>query len=146
VLQPEMMLAQQRPSTVMDDWRPVRAIATASEMVVKLKTGKNLKGNFMGATDDALSLTEKGKISELARADIARVQVVIPRRSPYVGELVGAGGGAAFGVALMLSFHEDETISGWSVVLSGLLFAAIGWAFGRLFSPRHRRLLVYEVR
>lgn len=66
--------------TTTSDWSRVNAVATGSDLSVKLKNGKTINGRLNSVSDTTLSLTVKNAAQDLRREDIASVYTVT--RSP----------------------------------------------------------------
>jgi hypothetical protein len=113
-------------------------------LVVKLKSGRSIKGNYVSATDVAIRLSEGKRISEMGRDEIARIQLVVRRKSYEKAEAIGAGAGAAFGVWIAFLGDEYGSPSAGAVVLVALIFAGIGHRLAQVFSPKYKRVVIYE--
>ena len=142
--QPETIWAQQSAISISEAWRAVSSISTGSDLVVKLKSGRTVKGNYINATDLAIRLSEGKRISEMGRDEVSRVQLVVRSKAHEKAEAIGAGAGAAFGVGFAFLGAEDGSPSAGAVVLVALIFAGIGHRLGQLFSPKYKRILIYE--
>lgn len=79
--------------TTTSDWSRVNAVATGSDVSVKLKSGKTINGRLNSVSETTLSLTVKNAAQDLRREDIANVYQVT-KKSAAKSTLIGAGVGA----------------------------------------------------
>lgn len=136
-------LAQTSPAT--GGWESVTSLPQGSELTVKLKDGKTVKGRFTGATDAALTLTGKDGAVSLNRADIVTVRQLTPKsggKSALLGAALGAGVGVAAGVGIK---GNNSTKSAGIVPVIAGVGAGIGALFGSLFGSGQKSVLVYQV-
>jgi hypothetical protein len=135
--------------TASGDWSSLKAVAAGSRLSVKLKSRKTVEGKLTGVSDDGLSLTAGGKPTEIKAADVLRVYTVgggSAKKAALIGLAVGAGAGAAIGLAASSASDDgfdkiDHVATAGLTVLGGGAGALIGYAVGR---GRHKRVLVYE--
>ena len=94
-----------------DDWSKVTALASGSNLLVKLKNGKTHKGTLNSVSDSTLSLTVKNGPVEIKREDVRTVHEVIKKGSGAKGALIGTavGAGAAPG-SEPLATHKIKTV------------------------------------
>lgn len=132
----------------MNDWSKVTALVSGSNLQVKLKSGKTIKGSLSSVTDSGLSLTVKNAPSEIKREEVRTIHEVIKKggggKGALIGSAVGAGAGAGLGVAADanddgLEVHNGVT-AGLAVVGAGV-GALAGYFIGRSSS---KRVLIYE--
>ena len=83
-----------------NDWSKVTALAGGSNLSVKLKNGKTVKGTLGSASDSTLSVTSKNGPVEIKREDVRTVHEVIEKGSGSKGALIGAAVGAGAGAGL----------------------------------------------
>lgn len=133
------------------DWSRVNAVATGSDLSVKLKSGKTVNGRLNSVSDTTLSLTVKNAVQDLRREDVARVYQVTGKsaaKSTLIGAGVGAGAGAALG-AIGDANDEDSFVYADGVLTAGgaILGAGIGALTGFLIGrSSKKRMLVYEAK
>src|SRR5689334_11812406 len=72
MLLPPVASAQNRNAST-GDWSALSAIETGSKLFVKLKDGKTIEGKLSGVSDATLSLSVKGKPTDLRREDVQSV-------------------------------------------------------------------------
>jgi small nuclear ribonucleoprotein (snRNP)-like protein len=133
----------------MNDWSKVTALASGSNLQVKLKSGKTIKGSLSSVTDSGLSLTVKNAPVEIKREEVRTIHEVIKKgggggKGALIGSAVGAGAGAGLGVAAdstdnALEVHNGVT-AGLAVVGAGV-GALAGYFIGRSGS---KRVLIYK--
>lgn len=134
--------------TSSDGWSAVQAVASDERLIVKLKNGKIIEGKMIEANDANLSISREGKVVNILRSDIQRIQHSTGKASKAkwaaIGAGIGAGAGAGIGATKYSSRLDDSEI--W--ISGGLLLgtaagALTGLAIGA--SKRHRTL-IYEAR
>ena len=137
-----LVLAQQ--TTSLSDWAAVQQIQTNERLFVRQKSGKELKGKMIEASDTALTIDRDGKPLSIPRAEVRQVYVVegTAQKGKWalIGAGVGAGAGAGIGAAKYSPNRDDSEI--WIPV--GVMFGAgIGAVSGLLFgqSTRERKLI-----
>lgn len=132
----------------MNDWSKVTALAAGSNLQVKLKSGKTIKGTLSSVTDSSLSLTVKNGPVEIKREEVKTVHEVVKKgeggKGALIGSAIGAGAGAGLGAAADatdngLEVHNSVT-AGLAVVGAGV-GALAGYFIGRSGS---KRVLIYE--
>lgn len=133
-----------------NDWSKVTALAAGSNLQVKLKNGKTIKGTLSSVTDSALSLTVKNAPVEVKREEVQTVHEVVNKsnggKGALIGSAVGAGAGAGLGAVAdasdnALEVHNGVT-AGLAVVGAGV-GALAGYFIGRSGS---KRVLIYEAK
>lgn len=147
LLLPSVATAQNRSAST-GDWSALSAVGTGSKLYVKLKDGKTVEGKMSGVSDTALTLSVKGKPTELKREDVQSVYGTgkhSATKATLIGMAVGAGAGAAIGAAG--SGGDDSFDKLDHAVTAGLTVvgAGIGGLTGYLIG-RHgtKRVLIYE--
>ena len=135
-----------------NDWSKVTALGGGSNLSVKLKSGKTIKGTFSSASDSSLSLSAKNGPVEIKREDVRSVHEVIKKGSggkgALIGTAVGAGAGAALG-AVGDAQNQDgfggEKLDNAFVAGLTILGAGAGAIAGYFIGKRgSKRVLVYE--
>jgi hypothetical protein len=135
-----------------DDWSKVTALSGGSNLAVKQKNGKTIKGTLSSASDSALTLNARNGTVEIKRDDVRMVHEVIKKgaggKGALIGTAVGAGAGAALGAIgdsqndNGLEKIDHAVIAGLTIVGAGV-GALAGYFIGRSGS---KRVLVYEAK
>ena len=133
-----------------NDWSRVTALATGSNLSVKLKNGKTIKGPLSSVNDSMLSVTVKNAPVEIKREEVRTVHEVVKKGSggkgALIGSAVGAGAGAGLGVAADATDNALEVhngiVAGMAVLGAGV-GALAGYFIGRSGS---KRVLIYEAK
>ena len=135
-----------------NDWSKVTALAGGSNLAVKLKNGKTIKGTLSSVSDSTLSLTVKNAPVEIKRDDVRTVHEVIRKGSGATGALIGTGIGAGAGAGVG-AIGDSQNDGGFekldNAVVAGLAVAGagvgalVGYFIGR---SRSKRVLVYEAK
>ncbi len=100
------LCAQQRPK---QSWDNLNRLQAGQKVQVVQMDMKSLKGNFLGFTDEMISLRVKKDEVAVPREDVFRVSVRGKRKrglSALLGAGLGAALGAIIGVAVGSGFHE----------------------------------------
>jgi len=147
LLLPAVAYAQSN-SAQAGDWSALGRVADGSKLVVKLKDGKSVEGLLSGVNDTALSLSVKGKPTDLKREEIQSVYQIgghSATKATLIGAGVGAGAGAAAGAAGSGgndSFDKIDKVATAGLTVVG---AGVGALTGYLIGRRGgKRILVYE--
>ena len=134
----------------MNDWSKVAALAAGSNLQVKLKNGKTIKGTLGSVTDSGLSLTASNAPVEIKREEVRTVHEVVKKGSggkgALIGSAIGAGAGAGLGVAADSNDEGLElrnSITAGMAVLGAGVGALAGYFIGRSGS---KRVLIYEAK
>lgn len=138
-------LTAQSSST--SDWSRINSVDAGSKLAVRMKTGEAVDGKLISASDTSLSLTVKNKTVNLNREDVFSIHRVSKKsatKSTLIGLGVGAGGGAAIGLAGrdsdgIVNFNRELT-AGMTVLGAGV-GAVTGWLIGR---SGKKRVLIYQ--
>ena len=145
LMQSEIILAQQANPKTPETWTAVKSLKTGSDIVVKLKNGKTLKGTYVEATDESLTVSEGQKVTNFNRHEIKKIQLTVERnRDPQhiIGTIAGAGLGVAF--AFAGTDPHDGSPQTSVVIVSAVFFAAVGYGLAHLFTPKYKKVLIYE--
>ena len=87
-------LAQQ---PAMGDWSVVQSLSPDEQIVISLKSGKEVKGKFLDAAGNELTVLRKGKHESFAKDTVAQIHHVKGKAKKGQWALIGAGIGAAAG-------------------------------------------------
>jgi hypothetical protein len=126
-----------------DTWSAVKSLSTGSDIVVKLKDGKTRKGNYVEATDESLALSIGKSVSRLNRNEIQKLHLVVERNRD-TEKIIAAASGAAAGVAISFSGDDSDNPTALGVFLVGVIFAGIGYGLAHWFTPKYKKVLIYE--
>ena len=137
-----------------NDWAKVSALSSGSDLAVKQKNGKTIKGTLSSVSDSALTLSARNGSVEIKRDDVRSVREVVKKGSGSKGALIGAAVGAGAGAALGAIGDaqnqdgfggeklDNAFVAGLAVVGAGV-GAVAGYFIGRRGS---KRVLVYEAK
>lgn len=130
------------------DWSAVSSVPTGDRLVVKLKSGQTVEGKLSAVSDNALSLSVKGKAVDVQRDDIFSIHHLTKKsatKATLIGMGVGAGAGAAIGLAGSSNDHGfdkiDHAVTAGLAVLGAGAGAAIGYFIGR---GGRKSVLIYQ--
>jgi hypothetical protein len=90
--------AQNVPAT----WTTVTALQPPQKLIVELKSGKTVKGEFSSASDSGLTLVRGNKMENIDRTEIRKIYQnggTSATKSTLIGAAVGGGGGSVLGAA-----------------------------------------------
>ena len=130
------------------DWSVVQQIRTSEDLVIKLKGGKQVKGEMIEASETTLTIDDDGKPVRIPRAEVRQIYVSERKAKKgkwaWIGTGIGAGTGAAIGAVKYSENVDDSQL--WIPV--GLMFGAgIGAATGFLVGAnRRKRTMIYDAR
>ena len=144
---PVQGLAQQSAST--NNWTAVTAVPSGQKLVVELKTGKEIKGEFGSASETSVTLVRGKSTEDINRSDIRKVYRESrgsAGKSTLIGTAIGGGTGVVAGAAsggctqfCIIGRGEATAILG----VGGAGIGAItGFVVGKL---RQKKVLIYEV-
>ena len=133
-------------------WTTVTALQPLQKLIVELKSGKTVKGEFSSASDSGLTLIRGNKMENVDRTEIRKIYQdggTSATKSTLIGTAVGGGGGAVLGAAAggcnpggFVCFTRVETAGGTALV-GASVGAITGFVIGKV---RHKKTLLYEVR
>lgn len=129
-----------------NNWSAVQQLKTNTKLIVKQKSGGEVKGLMIEATDTTLTIDRKGKPVSIARADVQQVYVSEGKAEKgkwaAIGSGIGAGTGAGIGAIKYSPDSDDSEI----YIVGGLLIGVgVGAVSGLLFGQsRRKRELVYS--
>jgi hypothetical protein len=132
---------------VFDDWTAVQTLMPSDEIVITLKTEKEVKGKFLDAGASEVSIERNGKRQSIAKDTIAQIHLVKGKARKGQWALIGAGVGAGTGFAIGQSknhgFDDQEIYPFVGTLLGAGVGAATGYVFGM---SRRKRELIYQGR
>jgi len=82
----------QQPS--MGDWSVVQSLSPDEQIVISLKSGKEVKGKFLDAAGSEATILRKGKDESFAKDTVAQIHHVKGKAKKGQWALIGAGIGA----------------------------------------------------
>ena len=130
------------------DWSAVSSVPTGDRLVVKLKSGQTVEGKLSAVSDNALSLSVKGKTVDVKRDEVFSIHHVTKKsatKATLIGMGVGAGAGAAIGLAGSSNDNGfdkiDHAVTAGLAVLGAGAGAAIGYFIGR---GGRKSVLIYQ--
>ena len=82
--------AQTKPTSAIGSWESMKSIPPGDELKVRLKTGNTVKGRFLSATEDGLTLSRGRKTTDVIRADVAQIYRLF-EKSKVKSTLIGLG-------------------------------------------------------
>lgn len=128
------------------DWTAVQSLPADADISIRLKSGKKVRGEFLNATDNELTITRKGKGESFAKDDIAEIERLERKAEKGKYALIGAGIGTATGGGIGAAKASGASDDGGVYTVAGVaLGAGIGALGGLLFGEGKRKhVLVYQ--
>jgi hypothetical protein len=128
------------------DWTAVQSLPADEDIAIKLKTGKQVRGEFLSATANEVTITRKGKGESFAKDAIAQIDRLVRKaeKGKYaaIGAAIGTGAGAGIGGAKAASASDDGYVYTIAGVAMGAGFGALG---GLLWGQAKRKhVLIYQ--
>ena len=145
-----LLLSSQTPlvfAQSFSDWAAVQRIRTNEKLFVRQKSGKEVKGEMIEASETALTIDRDGKPLSIPRAEVRQVYIVEGKAQKGKWALIGAGVGAGAGAAIGYAKYSPDSDDSELWIPVGLMFGAgIGAVSGLLFGQSTRkRTMVYAV-
>lgn len=140
-----LAFAQQSTST--NNWSAVQQLKTNERLVVKQKSGKELKGLMIEATDTTLTIDRDGKPVSIPRADVRQVYVIEGKAAKGKWAAIGAGIGAGAGTGIGYGKYSPDSDDSEVYIVMGLLIGAGAGAVGGLLfgQTKRKRVMVYSM-
>ena len=128
------------------DWTAVQSLPADEDISIKLKTGKRVRGDFLSATDNELTITRKGKGESFAKDTIAKIERLERKAEKGKYALIGTGIGTAVGGGIGAAKASSASDDGYVYTIVGVAFGAgFGALGGFLFGQAKRKhVLIYE--
>ena len=128
------------------DWTAVQSLPADEDISIKLKDGKRVRGEFLSATDNEVTITRKGKGESFAKDAIAQIERLERKaeKGKYaaIGAAIGTGVGAGIGGAKASSASDDGYVYTIVGVAFGAGFGALGgFIFGQ---GKRKHVLIYQ--
>jgi hypothetical protein len=141
---PSPARAQTRSTSGQGTWEALKSVPPGDELKVRLKTGDTVKGRFLSAAEDGLTLSRGKKTANVSRAEVARVYRLFSKsvvKSTLIGLGIGVGVGALIGRE---SFDSEIGEAEIGAAFVGAIGAGIGTLLGYLAGRGKREVLIYE--
>lgn len=140
-------LAFAQQSTSINNWSAVQQLKTNERLVVKQKSGKELKGLMIEATETTLTIDRDGKPVSIPRADVRQVYVIEGKAAKGKWAAIGAGIGAGAGTGIGYGKYSPDSDDSEVFIVMGLLIGAGAGAVGGLLfgQTKRKRVMVYTV-
>lgn len=140
-------LAFAQQSTSINNWSAVQQLKTNERLVVKQKSGKELKGLMIEATETTLTIDRDGKPVSIPRADVRQVYVIEGKAAKGKWAAIGAGIGAGAGTGIGYGKYSPDSDDSEVYIVMGLLIGAGAGAVGGLLfgQTKRKRTMVYSV-
>ncbi|HEU4508770.1 MAG TPA: hypothetical protein VFR78_11065 [Pyrinomonadaceae bacterium] len=131
--------------TPSNEWTAVQALRAGEKLVVKKTDGKQVKGEMIEASDNALTIDRDGKPLSIPRADVRQVHVRVGKAEKgkwaAIGAGIGAGAGSGIGAIKYSPNVDDSQIwIGMGFVIGAGVGAVTGLFVGK---GKRKRVLVY---
>jgi len=128
------------------DWTAVQSLPADADISVQLKTGKKVRGDFLSATDNELTITRKGKGESFAKDAIAQIERLERKAEKGKYALIGAGIGTAAGAGIGAAKASGTSDDGYVYTIVGVAMGAgFGALGGFIFGQGKRKhVLIYQ--
>ncbi len=144
ILSSHTPLVFSHPAPSLSDWASVQQIKTNERVFVRQKSGKEIKGEMIEASDTTLTIDRDGKPLSIARADVRQVYVVSGTAQKGKWALIGAGIGAGTGAGIGAAKYSRSVDDSRIYIPIGLIIGAGSGAVGGMLfgqSTRNRELV-----
>jgi hypothetical protein len=133
-------------------WEKVGELNQGASIVVRLKAGDSMAGEFAGLEENSVRLVIDNHEREFPKSEISQVSLVKPgwsrQKKAGIAALIGVPIGFALGYAAAPKIVDDDTISSGERVGVGFFFGGLigGSAAGiaAIRGPKPMELVVYE--
>ena len=128
------------------DWTAVQSLPADADISIKLKTGKRVRGDFLSATDNEVTITRKGKGESFAKDTIAQIERLERKAEKGKYAAIGAGIGTAAGAGIGATKASGASDDGYVYTVVGVAMGAgFGALGGFLFGQAKRKhVLIYQ--
>ena len=130
------------------DWSAINSVPSGDKLAVKLKNGQTLEGKLADFSNDAVSLSVKGKSMDVKRDEVLSVHHLVRKsatKATLIGLAVGAGGGTAIGLAGSSGNDGFDKIDHAATAGLAVIGAGVGATVGYLIGRKSRKLvLIYQ--
>jgi hypothetical protein len=90
-------------STSTNNWTSVRTLPSGQKLVIELRNGKKVKGEFGSASETTVTVARGKNTEDINRSEIRKIyreNGVSAGKSTLIGTAIGGGGGAVLGGAI----------------------------------------------
>jgi hypothetical protein len=128
------------------DWTAVQSLPADEDIAIKLKTGKQVRGEFLSATASEVTITRKGKGESFAKDAIAQIDRLERKAEKGKYALIGTGIGAGTGLGIGGAKASSASDDGYVYTIAGVaLGAGIGALGGLLWGQAKRKhVVIYQ--
>jgi hypothetical protein len=128
------------------DWTAVQSLPADADISIHLKTGKKIRGDFLSATDNELTITRKGKGESFVKDTIAQIERLERKAEKGKYALIGTGIGTAVGAGIGAAKASGASDDGGVYIIAGVaLGAGFGALGGFIFGQGKRKhVLIYQ--
>ena len=128
------------------DWTAVQSLPADEDIAIKLKSGKQVRGEFLSATDNELTITRKGKGESFAKDAIAQIDRLERKAEKGKYALIGTGIGAATGAGIGGAKASSASDDGYVYTIAGVAMGAGFGALGGLLwgQAKRKHVLIYQ--
>jgi len=132
--------------TAIGDWSVVQSLSPDEQIIISLKSGKEVNGKFLDAAGNEVTILRKGKHESFARDTVAQIHQVKGKASKGKFALIGAGVGAGAGFGIGQAKNSPPVDDGGIYPVMGTVIGAgVGAVTGFLFGEtRRNRVLIYQ--
>ncbi len=130
-------------------WQDLSRLQTGAALEVETRTGEHVRGSFVRATDEFITLTEQRNDRDIKRPDVKRVTLrsAATRRHIWIGGALGAGAGAGIGALAGSALGSGSggdfaNLKGAVIGIGAGVGALIGMAAGSAF--HHGAAVLYS--
>ena len=132
---------------IFDDWNAVQAVTPGEQIVITLKTEKEVKGKFLDAGAGEVSIERKGQRESILKDTIAQIHLVKGKAAKGKWAIIGAGVGAGAGAGIGQTQNHGGDDQGLYPIVGAFMGTGIGAATGYIFGiSRRKRELIYQGR
>lgn len=137
-------------STSTNNWTAVTTVPSGQRLVIELRTGKKVKGEFGSASETTVTVARGKNTQDINRSDIRKIyreNGVSAGKSTLIGTAIGGGTGAVLGAAAggcdpqSFCIIDRGGVAGILGVAGAIGGAITGFVVGKL---RQKKVLIYE--
>ena len=128
------------------DWAAVQSLPADEDIAIKLKTGKQVRGEFLSATNSEVTITRKGKGESFAKDAIAQIDRLERKAEKGKYALIGTGIGAGTGLGIGGAKASSASDDGYVYTIAGVALGAGFGALGGLLwgQAKRKHVLIYQ--
>ena len=137
-------------STSSNNWTAVTTLPSGQKLVIELRNGKKVKGEFGSASETTLTVALSKNTEDINRSEIRKIyreNGVSAGKSTLIGTAIGGGTGAVLGGATggcdpqSFCIIDRGAAAGILGVAGASVGAITGFVVGKL---RQKKVLIYE--